>query len=329
MKRINELTFELNEEQYHLSYYEKPILLKTGLIQKVKPVLREYIEKENLPIQLVNKNGNEEVPWTLARKILEYFSENLTKDSVNNHLNLHKNEKVENKKNKPIQNVFEKQELKISEKFKVVMICASEKKPGGELIFNEQIVKFYAQSNIANNEFLPDNQIPNMEMTWRDFVLANQNQNIIPYKAYELYKSNEYCHLKNTFGNRFFILSAGWGLVRADFRLPKYDITFSNSSKINKENKRAYNQPGYFDFNHLEDINDNEDIIYIGGKDYLDLFYALTQNLSNRKIIYWKAKDIPMPQVNLESFIFRYYEIRKNQNWYYDLAKKIANGIIP
>lgn len=76
MPRINEHTFELNGEQYHLSYYEKPVIIKNGLNLMVKPVLREYIETYNLPIELCNKNGNLETTNSLANKVLKYFSKN-------------------------------------------------------------------------------------------------------------------------------------------------------------------------------------------------------------------------------------------------------------
>lgn len=325
MKRINEHNFLLNGKQYQLSFYEKPILKMNGLEQKVKPILREYIEKEKLPIQLVNKNGNEEVPWTLARKILEYFSENGNEAAKTNNL---VSKKTEIKQHKMANNNSCVQNIKLSDNFKVVMICASDKNNNGELIFNGIPIQFFAQTNAANNEFLPDDKMPNSETTWREFV--KDNQKIIPYKAYELYKRNEYCLLKEAFGNRFFILSAGWGLVRADFKLPKYDITFTRlKDKLNTY--RKYNKPPkYKDFNHfIDDNEDNEDIVYIGGKDYLLLFYELTQHLPNRKIIYWKHKETPKPLVNIESFSFRYYNINWNTNWHYELAKDIANGIVP
>lgn len=326
MNRINEHTFELNGKQYHLTFYETPIIKTNGVYQMVLPVLREYIEKEKIPIEFVNSKGNKKNTHAIAKEVLEYFSVNNTINSINSNLIPIKKERIEIKKNKLIQNVSEKPELKLSENFKVVMICASDKNVGGDLKYNGQKIKFYAQSNIANNEFLPDNQIPNMEITWRDFVIANQYPKSIPLRAYELYKSKVYRLLYSAFKDRFFILSAGWGLVRADLRLPNYDITFSNSSKIEKKKKRVYNKPPYIDFNHFDNLNDNEDIIYIGGKDYLPLFYNLTQNLKNRKIIFWKAKDTPMPQVNLNTFIFKYYKTSKNQNWYYELvASEILN----
>ena len=52
MPRINEHRFEINDEEYLLTWFDKPRLTKNGIEQKVKPLLREYITSENLPIQL-------------------------------------------------------------------------------------------------------------------------------------------------------------------------------------------------------------------------------------------------------------------------------------
>ena len=76
---INEHKFELNNEEYILTWHDKPRLTKNGNEQKVKPLLREYITRNDLPVQLVNSKGNDEVTYTLARKILEHFSDNVIK----------------------------------------------------------------------------------------------------------------------------------------------------------------------------------------------------------------------------------------------------------
>ena len=84
--------------------------------------------------------------------------------------------------------------------------------------------------------------------------------------------------------------------------------------------------PLYKDYNHLVP-NDNDDIIYIGGKDYLDLFYKLTSKLSNRKIIYYNSNI--MPENHDGNYIYRKYLSNYPTNWHYQLADDICNGIIP
>ncbi|MHB0665642.1 hypothetical protein ACX4MV_12140, partial [Roseomonas mucosa] len=83
--------------------------------------------------------------------------------------------------------------------------------------------------------------------------------------AGKLYRPKAYALLLEKLGiERLFILSAGWGLVRADFLLPDYDITFSTSAEPWKR-RRASDK--FSDFNALE--RTQEDIVFLGGKDYL------------------------------------------------------------
>ena len=118
--------------------------------------------------------------------------------------------------------------------------------------------------------------------------------------------------------------------------MPNYDITFSGNSK-NKSAKRK-KKSIYKDFNQFYDvdmvplISNDEDIIFVGGKDYLELFYQLVQNLPNKKIVYYKGKFPTKQPLNCQNFIFRYYSHSKpknNTNWHYELAYKISNRIIP
>lgn len=324
MPRINEHVFKLNNEEYLLSYYDKPKVTKNGIEQKVLPLLREYITRENLPIQLVNKRGNNEVPYTLARKILEYFSnQSLKKQSIGN--GSEKISKTPKKKEVP-QKIKNVEKLILTKNFKVVMICSSGK--------NDSTLDDYPQINfkaIGNliNEFHPDEKMPNSAISWRDYLMEHQNDKNLK-TAYELYLRAEYQSLYEKFGKSFYILSAGWGLVNSEFKLPNYDITFSNSAKVNIDAKRSENNnnlPIYNDFNQLV-INDNEDIIFIGSPDYIQLFIILTQNLPNRKIIYWKSKSLRRIYPN-DTFEYRYFQTNTRTNWHYELACAIACGIIP
>jgi len=169
MKRIQEHTFELNGEQYHLSFFEKPILKKNGVNQKVKPILKEYITKKNLPIQLINKNGNEDVPWTLAKKILEYFSKNSTIDSEKVSSVVEENKNYSNKipqknvvnnipVNESCNNIinnlnWEKIQDKSAKKL-LIISCSDKKKPGGVNIF---LKDYFNNQNLYNNLIIDRN----------------------------------------------------------------------------------------------------------------------------------------------------------------------------
>ena len=239
--------------------------------------------------------------------------------------------------------ITNQEELILSKKFKVVMVCA-----GGK---NNSFFTAYPHDNFVNepnqpNEHHPDETMDNKKKSWRDYLITNQSD-INLKKAFELYNPTKtkypyvYLDLFSKYKTNFFILSAGWGLVNSEYRLPNYDITFSTRKTVPRNTRRKKNitdAPIYHDFNQFIDesknllINPEEDILYIGGKDYLKLFYALTQNMPNRKIIYYKGlfpTDLP---VNSQNFIFReyYHSIpTTDTNWHYELAYKISNGIIP
>ena len=106
--------------------------------------------------------------------------------------------------------------------------------------------------------------------TWREALLRyNQDLSHNPLRllpAWQLYDNPVYGRLFEKFGvEKFFILSAGWGLIRADFLTPYYDITFSPSADAYKCRRKT---DRYEDFCMLP-ANINEDVLFFGGKDYL------------------------------------------------------------
>jgi hypothetical protein len=209
------------------------------------------------------------------------------------------------------------------------MICAKKK--------NNSFFKKFPNENFVNkrindHEHHPDDEIKEENISWRKYLENNQNdKNLL--EAYKLYQRHEYYCLYNKFKNNFYILSAGWGLINSNFKLPKYDITFSEKSEIRiKRNENLIEAPSYQDFNKLK-ISGDEDIIFIGSPGYIPLFIKLTQHLKNRKVIYWK-KMTPKPvpdkfQIPNDTFLFRFYKTNTRTKWYYELAKDFCNGIIP
>jgi len=112
-------------------------------------------------------------------------------------------------------------------------------------------------------------------------------------RAWELYQPKQYktiyAQLYTNFKERFFILSAGWGLVRADYLLPHYDITLKKSAPVCN---RRTQQIHFYDFNHLAQSIQQEDVVLFPGlKDYINLFHELTKGLPfGGKIIYGNKK---------------------------------------
>jgi hypothetical protein len=153
--------------------------------------------------------------------------------------------------------------------------------------------------------------------SWREALLEyNRRAKSNPlglYPAYRLYKNQIYERLVDRLGlNNVYILSAGWGLIRADFLTPYYDITFSQSAEGFKRRRKT---DRYLDFSMLPD-RPNEEIVFFGGKDYLPLLCSLTGETPNRKTVFYNAASAPeAPGWNLQRF-----ETKTRTNWHYECA---------
>jgi hypothetical protein len=161
----------------------------------------------------------------------------------------------------------------------VVIQCAASKQPGsGHLVAaSGKPVDFVAYPQAAPTDpdriyARPDD--PSDEaIPWRRVLLQyNQGTEGNPLglsPAYQLYENKIYGRLVDRFGVRkVYILSAGWGLIAADFLTPYYDITFSPSAERYKRRRKTDH---YEDFCMLPSETD-EEILFFGGKDYFPLF---------------------------------------------------------
>ena len=123
----------------------------------------------------------------------------------------------------------------------------------------------------------PDDLSDTPPLSWRDrlaeYVREEQDQNTMGlYEAYRLYKHPSYAALVSRFGvEQVFILSAGWGLIRADYLLPTYDITFNRQAKLKNPSAFCVSTADYAFFQQLPADNPAS-IYFLGGKDYLPLF---------------------------------------------------------
>ena len=141
--------------------------------------------------------------------------------------------------------------------------------------------------------------------------------------AADLYGPPVYRRLLHHVGREnFFILSAGWGLISADFLLPDYDITFSSQSE---PWKRRTSRDRFADFVQLTqaDIVDDESVYFFGGKDYLPLYRHLTHTLVARKVIYFASQNIRTH----EAFEYIRYG-SSGTNWHYRCAADFIEGKI-
>jgi hypothetical protein len=175
----------------------------------------------------------------------------------------------------------------------------------------------------------PDDQVGAGLGTWREHLNHYNEQNLNPdglCRAANLYKprvDKVYTALVDRYGwENVFILSAGWGLIRSDFLTPYYDITFKNQCK---PWSRRGSRDRFQDFHHLQDsgISPDETIYFFGGKDYLPLFYALTQSIAARKVIYY-AQDNPDRCPGYE-----YFSYPRSTNWHYSCVRDFMECKVP
>jgi hypothetical protein len=178
----------------------------------------------------------------------------------------------------------------------------------------------------------PDDLCGEDGLTWRNALKRYNEQSENPcrlLRAAELYapKLNDfqklYQDLANTFGwDNFFIFSAGWGLISANFLTPDYNITFSTQVKKKKPwawRNTKDKRDTWVDFNHLQNANTGKDeqIHFFGGKDYLPTFYTFVKACPGRKIVHYKG--------NVEQctgFDYNKYEGSEgNRTWHYRAAK--------
>lgn len=157
-------------------------------------------------------------------------------------------------------------------------------------------------------------------VSWREQLVAYNKRGDNPFglaRASALYENRAYAELVSALGpERVFILSAGWGLLRSDFLTPQYDITFSSAVRSKQPWKYRGRSDRYDDFRQLPD-DTTEPVVFLGGKDYVNLFCELTQNLQAERTIFYNSSTPPRaPGCRLQLF-----ETRTRTNWHYECAR--------
>jgi hypothetical protein len=162
--------------------------------------------------------------------------------------------------------------------------------------------------------------------TWREQLVAYNEAGRNPLNlstAYELYENPAYRQLVKALGvHNVFILSAGWGLIRADFLTPLYDITFSSAVKKAAPWKHRGRTDSYRDLRQLPETS-TDDVVFLGGKDYVPLFCELSSNVAGERIVFCNSDTPPRaPGCRLERF-----HTRTRTNWHYECARSLIAGI--
>lgn len=212
---------------------------------------------------------------------------------------------------------------------RIVIQCADSKVEGaGRLCTSRgEPVSFVARpaearaSNLPGKFARPDDSVSGEGRSWRDVLTEYNTSAANPLnlvQAARLYKHPAYAGLVDKFGiDRVFILSAGWGLVRGTFLLPKYDITFSRAAE---RFKRRHQQDHWLDYRHLQDTG--EPITLFGAKDYVPLFCRLTSGFSSPRTIYYGSESSP----DAAGCRIVKYQTTAYRNWQYRCAVDFLEG---
>jgi len=213
----------------------------------------------------------------------------------------------------------------------IVIQCAASKRSGARHLVSvtAKPVLFVAEPQAAPADpahvYARPDDPSGAGMSWRQTLLKyNEEAGDNPlglYPAWKLYENKTYGRLVDRFDlQKLYILSAGWGLIRADFLTPYYDITFSPSAERYKRRRKA---DRYQDFRMLPDQTD-EHILFFGGKDYLPLFCSLTGAIRSKKTIFYNSARLPQADgCTLERF-----ETTTRTNWHYECANAFLDGAL-
>jgi hypothetical protein len=222
----------------------------------------------------------------------------------------------------------------------VVIQCAGSKRcdAGYLLTASGKPVTFVADARAAAladpaNEYARPDDPSDTGASWRqmlkeynakynpDYSADSKNNPLGLYPAYRLYKNPIYDELVARFClQKVYILSAGWGFIRAGFLTPYYDITFNRSS--DKPYRRRPTDH-YEDFSILP-RDAKEDILFFGGRDYVALFIKLTDSIGSKKTVFYNSADAP----DAIGYTFVKCPTTARTNWHYGCARKFLQGKI-
>ncbi len=214
----------------------------------------------------------------------------------------------------------------------VVIQCAAKKQPDAGRLVGEhgKPITFVARPDQAPRTkdvlYRRPDDVADDGRTWRAHLLdcngrrGENSLRLLP--AWQLYRPAVYGELATAFGlENLFILSAGWGLLAANFPTPYYDITFTSQADPYK--RRNARDDDFADFRMLPDDRDRP-IVFLGGTDYVALFRELTAGSTSERIIFYNSKNAPdAGDCRLVRF-----ETSTRTNWHYECARALISGTV-
>jgi hypothetical protein len=152
----------------------------------------------------------------------------------------------------------------------------------------------------------------------RQFAVSGDNPDRLSV-ACELYANRAYRDLAQAVGaGNLYILSAGWGLVRATYLLPNYDITFNNQASVAAIRRK--------DDQFCDEVQMAADVTgsvhFLGGLGYIPLFCGLTGHVRTERIVHHNSKNLPdAPGCRLVR-----YQTTTRTNWHYECARALTSS---
>lgn len=210
----------------------------------------------------------------------------------------------------------------------VVIQCAGSKHPdaGSFSTRDGRPVRFVAHPELAPDDgdfYARPDDLCDGGKTWRDLLLdinrGSAAASATLLTAGELYRPAAYQGLLEHVGHeKLYILSAGWGLIRSDFLLPDYDITFSGQADAYKRRRKA---DRYQDFSMLPP-NSDEPILFFGSKDYLPLFRQLSADNRGQRVVLFRSAEPP----DCPECVAVRFETSRRTNWHYEAVESYIAG---
>lgn len=132
-----------------------------------------------------------------------------------------------------------------------------------------------------------------------------------------------------------FILSPCWGLVSADFKLPRYNFEFRVRQRLSRlgDHYRYINQKGKDNcpawagkgFNHLDSEakkNPQKPIVILGGANYIYRFYGIYSDCKWVNPVYAIVGESNIAN-EISAPTWKFIKVQGNQNWHYQYMKRI------
>ena len=228
---------------------------------------------------------------------------------------------------------------------KAVIQCAGRKEKTAETFALNGVPQTFVAKPSDKNQVCPWDEIPTLTCkTWIDCAHAFRNQN--GRDTFEhagvsisgsgrltecgrLYLPVAYSALISRLGKEnVYILSAGWGLVRADAVIPTYNITFSEAPKV-PMNARVTPEGRSKSPSISDDMPGDDEIHFFMTPNYLEYWFQSLSGVGGdhrRFVFHWKKGARNLPAGIHEGNAIWHELGGMKTNWHYAAVNQFLNG---